>query len=104
MARKHIRYAILVTTLVTAVAASAAAPEGEVLDRARREAITATAPEPTGLPANLKLRLVDYIDCADGADPHPFADDGTSSVTPSPMGPYRETAVSDNSFFAYRLA
>ncbi len=92
--------------LLAVAAAASSAPAGapfEPLDPARRAAIVQAAPEPADLETTARLRLVDYIDCADPDDPHPLADDGTSRITASPLGAYRETAVNDNCFFAYRF-
>ena len=65
--------------------------------------IVKNAPAPGRLPPGLKLELIDYINCADPAEKHPFIDDGRSKVTQGPMGTYRETELSDNSYFSYRF-
>ncbi len=68
------------------------------------EAIVAGAPEPRENPApELKLRLIDFIDCTDPEDPHDFKDQGTSKVVDGPAGRYRETAAHRHAFFAYRF-
>lgn len=66
--------------------------------------IVAKAPPcPADLAAfGLKLRLIDYIDCTDTADPHEFMDQGTSKVVSGPAGRYRITAAHQHAFFAYR--
>ncbi len=50
----------------------------------------------------LRVRLIDTIDCTDPADPHPFKDQGTSSVVDGPAGRYRVTAAHRHAFFSYR--
>ena len=66
-------------------------------------AIVKNAPAPGRLPAGLKLELLDFIDCTNPAEKHPFASDGFSKITEGVMGKYRETSVADNSFFSYRF-
>jgi hypothetical protein len=66
--------------------------------------LLAAAPKPAvELPENLNLRLVDFIDCTNAADPHPFLSDGQGRVAQAPAGSYRETGPAANSYFAYRF-
>ncbi|NLF29831.1 MAG: hypothetical protein GX591_02950, partial [Planctomycetes bacterium] len=69
------------------------------------DAIVAKAPAcPAVEPMDLKVRLIDYIDCADDGDPHDRMDQGTSRVFMNPrLGAYRETAAHRHAFFAYRF-
>ncbi|NLF32618.1 MAG: hypothetical protein GX591_17215 [Planctomycetes bacterium] len=96
------RWMMILTLAWTATAALGGAAF-EPLDAARRAAIVGAAPQPVRLDTTAQVRLVDTIDCANPNDPHPMADDGTSRITDSPLGAYRETAINDNSFFAYRF-
>ncbi len=66
-------------------------------------AILIKAPKPARLAPDLDLELVDYIDCTEPGETHPFTDDGWSKVAEGLMGKYRETTVADNSFFSYRF-
>jgi len=52
---------------------------------------------------DLKLRLIDYIDCADPDDPHDFKDQGTSRIVIGKPGNYRITAAHRHAFFSYRF-
>ncbi|MDH7568063.1 MAG: hypothetical protein QHJ73_00580 [Armatimonadota bacterium] len=95
-----------VVALATLCAASAAgAPEKpQPLSEDERAAIVRTAPQMPQLPGlDLKLRLVDYIDCTNPRDPHGFMDQGTSRVVTGPAGRYRVTASHRHAFFAYRF-
>lgn len=51
---------------------------------------------------DLKLELVDFIDCTDLKDLHPMMDQGTSTISSGPAGKYRVTAQGRNAFFSYR--
>lgn len=66
--------------------------------------ILEAAPKPSvDLPEDLKLRLVDYIDCTAENQVHPFLSDGLGRVRQAPTGTYRETGPAANSYFAYRF-
>ena len=52
----------------------------------------------------LALKAVKEFDCTRDYGPDEFVDDGTSRVTESPMGKYRETGAVSWSRFAYRFA
>jgi len=66
-------------------------------------AAVARAPEvPVDLGLDLRLKLVDFIDCTDPDDPHDMMDYGMSRVVTGPAGKYRETARYRHAFFAYR--
>jgi hypothetical protein len=66
--------------------------------------IAKQAPQvPVDLRLDLKLRLLDFVDCANPADPHGFMDQGTSSVVTGPAGKYRITAAHRHAFFSYRM-
>jgi len=64
---------------------------------------TQAAPEPPPLNLGLQTRLIDIIDCTDPKDPHPFKDQGTSSIIDGPAGRYRVTAAHRHAFFSYRF-
>ena len=86
-------------------APATADPGGQVARflKADPRAHLAGAPEPRSLPDDLKLQLVDYIDCTSADDPHPFLDDGRSSVEDTRAGRYRVTGAAAHSYFAYRF-
>ena len=76
----------------------------------RTEDLTANAPQPDKLPQDIKLTLIDFIDCA--ADKlHPFMSDGHDNVVAqAPAAPeanalprYRQTGSHAGSYFAWRL-
>lgn len=70
---------------------------------AELERVLASAPKvPVDLGLDLRLRLVDFIDCADPNDPHDMIDYGTSRVVSGPAGKYRVTAAYRHAYFAYR--
>ena len=107
---KRGRLAMCAMTIAAAVSvAGAVEPNDDVtapfvpISEQERKAVVAAAPKPLRVAGDLELELVDFIDCAGYNTTHLFADDGFSRVRTTPMGTYRETAVSDNSFFAYRL-
>ena len=52
---------------------------------------------------NLKLKLIDEIDCTVSLGPERYCDDGTAKVVDSPLGRYRETGTERRSRFAYRF-
>ncbi len=66
--------------------------------------LVANAPQPPELPADLKLKLVDYIDCADD-ELHPYLHDGQSrsEISKTLGGGLRYTGSYAGSYFAYRL-
>jgi hypothetical protein len=84
-------------------------PDGQVarflkLDAAKLLAEAPPPPaDPAARPADLKLRLVDYIDCTNAKDPHPALGDALGRVRESPIGNYRETGPTAGSWFAYRF-
>ena len=69
------------------------------------KASVVAAPEtPFNLKAmDLKLNLIDYIDCTNPKDPHEFKDQGTSKLSSGPAGKYRVTAGHRHAFFSYRF-
>jgi hypothetical protein len=74
------------------------------LDEARlAEIVKAAPPMPGKLDLDLKLRLIDFIDCTSATDPHGFMDQGTSKVAEGPAGKYRVTAAHRHAFFSYRF-
>ena len=81
-------------------------PGGQILKFAAVDMATllAAAPKPSiALPQDLKLRLVDYVDCTAETQVHPFLSDGLDRIKQAPAGPYRETGPVANSYFAYRF-
>jgi len=81
-----------------------AAEKAQPLAPARADAIARKAPAvPVDLGLDLKLRLIDFIDCTNPDDPHGFMDQGTSTVVDGPAGRYRITAAHRHAFFAYRF-
>ena len=87
--------------LLSLVVAASAKPPRPV-DDAKLAEIVAKAPSPPHkVELGLKTRLIDFIDCADGNDPHDFLDQGTSKVVSGPAGRYRVTAAHRHAFFSY---
>jgi len=80
-------------------------PGGQVARFLRSDmaAMVKAAPPAPALPADLKLQLVDYIDCTDAKDIHPLLHDGLGRIAASSTGSYRETGPAANSYFAYRF-
>jgi cellulose/xylan binding protein with CBM9 domain len=52
----------------------------------------------------MQLKLVEEINCSDKNDPHPFLDDGKSSIQSSSIGKYRVTGNSRGNFFGYMIS
>jgi len=65
------------------------------------EIVKAAPKVPIDLDLGMKLKLIDYIDCTNPADPHDFRDQGTSRVVSGPAGKYRLTAGHRHAFFSY---
>ena len=105
-AQKIVTLLLLCLLGASAMAAEAPAP----MSNEQLAEVVKKAPQiPESLKAglDLKLRLVDFIDCTDDQDPHKnpngFCDQGTSSVTSGPAGKYRVTAPHGYAFFSYRF-
>ncbi len=101
----RIRTASALILLVATATIVQAVPEKPVsiTDRQVAESLKTAPPCPAADAMGLKLRPIDYIDCANPADPHDFLDQGTSSITTGPAGTYRITAAHRHAFFAYRF-
>lgn len=97
--------AVVVALGFLAGSAWAAGEKPQPLDDKKLAPIVRGAPECPGPLADLdlKLRLIDFIDCASDKDPHGFMDQGTSAVTSGPAGRYRVTAAHRHAFFSYRF-
>ena len=99
--RRVLALMFLVLVMATAGLAEAAAPKPVPAETLA--SIVAGAPK---CPANigdmgLKMRLIDYIDFTDPADPHDMLDQGTSRIVNGPAGTYRATAPHHHAFFSY---
>jgi len=98
---RHIAWVCILIGSVCTIAVAAEKPVD--VSEEKVAAIVAEAPEvPVDLGLGLTWKLVDFIDCTNGDDPHPIIDQGTSKVVDGPAGTYRVTARGRHSFFAYR--
>jgi len=91
---------VLACLVASAWAAEAPQPLG---DEAVAEIVKSAPKVPGKLDLDLKLKLIDFIDCTDPKDPHGFKDQGTSKVVRGPAGRYRQTAAHRHAFFSYRF-
>ncbi len=100
----QIRFLLLISILLSFQMLQAAEAPLKA-DEKSIEAAVAAAPEtPFDLKAmDLKLKLIDFIDCTNEKDPHEFKDQGTSSIAFGPAGKYRVTAGHRHAFFSYRF-
>jgi len=89
--------------VLLAVGPMAYGQEKEMSDQMAARAATKAPQCPALSGLDLKTRLIDYVDCADPSDPHPFMDQGTSRVVRGPAGTYRVSAPHAHSFFGYRI-
>ena len=97
--------AVVVAMSLLTIGATLRAKEAPVTmtDAQVEAAVRKAPPRPKKLDLDLKLTLIDYIDCTDPDDPHDFKDQGTSQVVRGPAGTYRITAGHRHAFFSYRF-
>jgi len=94
---------VFACVLLGSLTTMAAEKPQPLTDEKAKEIVKAAPKLPAKLDLDLKLKLIDYIDCMSDADPHGFMDQGTSKVVTGPAGKYRVTASHRHAFFSYRF-
>ncbi len=94
-------YCALFLGMVFAVNITAAEKPQPVTPEMSAEIVKNAPALPAELEHGLKLKLIDFIDCANQKDPHGFMDQGTSKITTGAAGNYRVTAAHRHAFFSY---